>query len=180
MEKTKNQAEKLTHSRTPSGTPINPHSGLPHGAHHGLMLPAPMKGMGRGVLEDILGQAGQERRWQGWGWGLLFPLSWVGQGRLEALSPVQKQASIPRTLHGPTLKDAWSMRDPDCFLTASSASQLCVTLFEIWLCVFGTRVDSLGMASCDRLGVGGAESFAGRLEAVSVTMSECMCVSECE
>lgn len=36
------------------------------------------------------------------------------------------------------------------------------------------------MALCDRLGVGRAECFAGILEATSINMSECMCVSVCE
>lgn len=42
---------------------------------------------------------------------LLFSLSWMGQGRLEALSFVWNQASIPRTHHGPIQKDLWSVRE---------------------------------------------------------------------
>lgn len=46
------------------------------------------------------------------------------------------------------------MRDPDCFLTMSSIETArCDS--EVWLCVFGTSVDSLCVVLCDRLGIGG-------------------------
>lgn len=87
----------------------------------------------------------------------MLPLSWVGQGRLEALSPMQKQASIPRTYRGPTPEEPWSMREhegPRLFLdNVLHETARCDS--EVWLCVIGTSVDSLCVVLCDRLGIGG-------------------------
>lgn len=113
-------------------------------------------------MEGVLKPAGQEVLA---GAELLFSLSWVGQGRSEALSSVWNQASIPRTHHGPTQKDLWSVRErkglrpfPDSVLCETARCD-CVCLGR---CVC--------MALCDRLGVGRAECFAGILEATPINV----------